>query len=157
MKVNKKEIQYKKVLYQRNVDLGIEAECHECTSHFCDSKKYPSIYRNNRKWVMSRWVYFQATGEDPEVVMHLCDNPKCININHLKAGTQSDNMKDAARKGRINSGEFKPQSKLTKIEILAIRNEASSGESHRKLAKKYGVGKTTIGDVVLRKKWGSVV
>lgn len=43
--------------------------------------------------------------EDPErkeCVMHLCDNPACCNPSHMQAGTMSDNMRDAARKGRLS-------------------------------------------------------
>lgn len=43
--------------------------------------------------------------EDPErkeCVMHLCDNPACCNPSHMQAGTMSDNMQDAARKGRLS-------------------------------------------------------
>lgn len=35
------------------------------------------------------------------VVMHSCDNRLCVNTDHLSLGTQSDNMKDASKKGRL--------------------------------------------------------
>ncbi len=37
---------------------------------------------------------------DGKVVMHLCDNPRCIEPTHLQLGTQKDNMQDASKKGR---------------------------------------------------------
>jgi len=47
---------------------------------------------------------------DGHVVMHSCDNPRCINPDHLRAGTQRENMRDAVAKGRIGgikSGRYK--------------------------------------------------
>ena len=33
-------------------------------------------------------------------ILHTCDNPPCVNLEHLFVGTQSDNMKDKVDKGR---------------------------------------------------------
>lgn len=36
-------------------------------------------------------------------VLHICDNPKCINVDHLRVGTRTDNQKDMQRKGRARN------------------------------------------------------
>lgn len=38
--------------------------------------------------------------DDPRLILHECDNPKCCNPAHLKAGTYSQNMKDCVARGR---------------------------------------------------------
>ena len=68
------------------------------------------------------------------VVCHTCDNPKCINPDHLFIGTQKDNMQDAHRKGRM-----KPHSKLTMEQVREIRKRRGLGESLKAIAKDYPV------------------
>lgn len=80
-------------------------------------------------------------------VCHRCDNPACVNPDHLFLGTQSDNMADCARKGRSASGTRNGQSKLSNTDVAAVLSEISSGTLHRELASRYGVSMTLISQI----------
>src|SRR3990167_10773640 len=60
-------------------------------------------------------------------VLHKCDNPSCVNPNHLWLGTAKDNSQDRESKNRGNKlkGELSPVAKLTKKEVLYIRADYS--------------------------------
>lgn len=59
-------------------------------------------------------------------VCHRCDNPLCVNPDHLFLGTQSDNVQDAARKHRMASGPRNGHAVLTENDVKAIREIMSS-------------------------------
>ena len=154
-----KEIKYSKVYYQRNVDLGIDPECYECTSHATNRGKsdavegYPILRRKGKTWLMHRYLFHECTGENPEVVMHLCDNRKCININHLKAGTNAENMKDMSVKGRSTIGEKSARSKLTEEEIKSIKIKLAQGQQKEAISKEYDISTSQIRRIELGKQW----
>ena len=91
------------------------------------------------------------------LVCHHCDNPSCVNPDHLFIGTQSDNIRDMYRKGRNNNvglkGEMNGSSKLTDAEVLAIREEPGKV---RDIAKKYGVSKSLISVIKRREGWSHI-
>lgn len=58
-----------------------------------------------------------------EFILHHCDNPLCVNPDHLFAGTHDDNMRDMVAKGRSCLGERNAQRRLTESEIVAIREK----------------------------------
>ena len=82
-------------------------------------------------------------GPIPEghVVMHQCDNRACVNPEHLRSGTQLENMQDAAIKGRMSEGEHHGRSKLSDHDANEIRHAVGS---QQKIAVKYGVVQATV-------------
>ena len=91
-------------------------------------------------------------------VLHQCDNPRCVNPDHLFLGTHADNMADMRHKGRggykRRPGESNPIAKLTEDAVRSIRAEYAAGSvTKTALAAKYGVRVGTICFVLLRQTW----
>lgn len=88
---------------------------------------------------------------DGMLICHDCDNRRCCNPNHLFAGTQLANMRDAQRKGRISRGAAHARSlggerssfaKLTMEQVIAIRNDPHTRSSD--LAARFGVSADNV-------------
>ena len=87
-------------------------------------------------------------------ILHICDNPECTNPNHLKEGTQLENIADKINKNRQNKGEQHRSAKLTNEKVKEIRVKYSNGNiTHMKLAKEYQVSQSTITQVLNNKYW----
>lgn len=82
-------------------------------------------------------------------VCHKCDNRKCVNPNHLFVGTRLDNIRDAVSKDRMCFGERHPKSKLSKREVVEIKQKYDLGSySQRELGRIYGISGQSIGLIV---------
>lgn len=123
------------------------------------TKGYGQINASSNKLRVHRVAYELWVGKIPSGmgVLHRCDNPPCFNPAHLFLGTQPDNIRDAASKGRIVlpgfRGEDHPQHKLTETQVRKIRQLCASGMLRRVVAEKFGVTKENIGYIARRATW----
>jgi hypothetical protein len=99
-----------------------------------------------RNQLVHRAVYAFAHGAIPQgmVVMHSCDNPRCINLSHLSLGTQKDNTDDMIAKGRHAWRERTPWQKLSAADAKTIRELRATGLSQQKIADRMGVSRPLI-------------
>jgi hypothetical protein len=133
-------------------------DCHEWTA-YSGPNGYGLIKFNNKVQYAHR-VAAHLAGLLPSLdsklnVCHKCDNPKCVNPDHLFLGTQVENIKDMVSKNRNKpaSGEVNGRSKLTEADIPVIRKDP---RSLRTIAKDYNVTQTQIFNVKHRKTWAHV-
>lgn len=99
-----------------------------------------------------RFVYSVTHSPTDELVCHTCDNPPCVEELHLFAGTVRDNSADMLAKGRALLGERSPVARLTEVQVRAIRKAAET-ETHKAVARRYGVARTNVDSIVARNTW----
>ena len=114
--------------------------------------------RRNGRWHYAHrisWGLYRFTIPFGLDVLHKCDNPSCVNPDHLFLGTQADNNFDRDRKGRHKPlcGNANGNAKLTEDQVLEIRK---SRESSLKLAKIYPVDSAVIRKIRRREIWGHI-
>lgn len=116
---------------------------------------YGVIKINKKSFPTHRKSYETFVGEIPKGlwVLHKCDNPKCINPDHLFLGNQAENSKDMWNKGRGKGVGWK--NILTKEQVLEIRNLYPKF-SILKLGKMYNKHHATIWMIVNRKSWKNI-
>jgi hypothetical protein len=125
-----------------------------------DRKGYASLSIDGKQVKAHRQSYMQLVGPIPEGMMicHKCDNPSCINPEHLFAGTALDNSRDCISKGRQKPiGEKSFTAKLTDSEVLRIRKELASGAQKKHLGKKFGVSARAIFKIANGDTWKHLI
>lgn len=104
---------------------------------------------------LSYSIHYGDPGD--KFVCHRCDNPTCVNPDHLFLGTNADNMRDCALKGRARGpghiGSRHGNAKLTERDVLAIRASSLTGVA---LAARYGVSTSLISNIKRGHGWRHV-
>jgi hypothetical protein len=122
---------------------------------------YGTLTVNGKRAYAHRLAFELAGNVIPQGmdVMHSCDNPRCINPEHLSAGTRSKNMADCHTRGRSKipvprmTGESNGSAKLTQAQVLAIRNGLANGATQDFLAQRFGVSQTLISKIKRGEIW----
>ena len=103
------------------------------------------------------WRLFKSQIPQGSHVLHRCDNPICVNPNHLFLGSQADNARDMWTKGRakpgVSLGERHGMSKVTESMVREIRTSSESGVS---LSRRLGITPTTVCDIRKRRTWDHI-
>jgi len=123
-----------------------------------DRKGYGRRYFNGRRGRPAhRAAYELAYGPISEgmVVMHLCDNPSCVNPEHLQLGSATENNHDRDRKGRqfSTSGNGHHAAVITSEVARDIRRRHQAGERQVDIAASFGVTKHVVWRVVHGRTW----
>ncbi len=115
------------------------------------------VTKDGKQATVTRAVLAEKLGyELPTYIdaCHTCDTPSCINPEHLWAGTRSQNLLDASKKGRTQ-GKSHPLSnaKLDWEQVREIRQKLAAGERMKDVAEAYSVGRKTIHDIKYHVTW----
>ena len=133
---------------------------YECISHCADQDGYVRIRYKGKHERLFRVLYTLKYGEIPKgkVIRHLCNNSWCVNVNHLKIGTQKDNVRDMIISGHSNKG--KPNIKvqgsknvMSKLSEQQVKEIYLSNLPNIQLSKIYGVSDVNIGYIKNKKQW----
>ena len=120
------------------------------------SDGYGLTKRNNKLYRAHRLAYCDYHNIDHsdikgQLVRHTCDNPKCVNPEHLVIGTHQDNMDDRKKRNRTAKGLANGAGKLTPAQVTYIRThyvKYSKEFGTVALGRKFGVHSSTISNVV---------
>lgn len=148
----------------RNFDMNWKLDpntgCHLWTRSF-DGRGYGRFYigggRGERRLVGAhRFAFARANGPitSDVHVCHRCDNSKCVNPDHLFAGTNTDNRHDSVRKRRHAFGERHGLSKITSECAERIKDIwRVGGHSQSEIARYFGISQTQVSRIVNKQRW----
>lgn len=117
-----------------------------------------SVVRMHR-WIMEKDLRRKLKPD--EVVLHLCDNPPCYRLSHLRLGTQQENNADRDAKGRTVTnpqhmhGETNGRAKLTRKQIEEIKAGYRGGIGVSKLSRMHNVNRSTVYRAIKGETWAA--
>lgn len=121
---------------------------------------YGMIWSNGKNVLAHRYSYLAHVGEIPDgmFVCHRCDNPLCVNPDHLFVGEAADNTRDMMNKGRgfWPHGDDHHLSKITDADVIEIAS-LKGKVSQKAIAKKYGIDPSHVSRIMSGHKRGRAI
>ena len=143
----------------------IKSQC-LITPNFCwhwqgaKRKGYAAYTYNGRTFSLHRVTCFLAHGEPKpdENALHSCDNRSCVNPDHLRWGTQLENIQDAIARNRwtSNRGTKNGRAKINPDVVRAIRAIWGTGPTIIQIAELYGISNQMVSRIITKKAWVDV-
>ncbi len=139
--------------------VALTADSNKCWEwQGCLNESGYGIICYNRKMIKAhRLAWFYVNKKYPDrLLLHSCDNTKCVNPNHLREGTAKENSADMLLRGRNLFGEKSTTAKLTEVNVKEILKLLAEGKTQERIAKIYNVSRLTISAIKLNRSWKSI-
>lgn len=121
---------------------------------------YGRMCINYKKIVAHRISYLIFKGDIPEnkLVLHSCDNRRCVNPDHLFLGTYQSNMDDKVLKNRQSKGELTNRTSLDETTVIKIREIRKNKKmKYKDIALLFNISTPSAGDICRRRSWKHVI
>lgn len=120
-----------------------------------DRDGYGLYWRDARRYRVHRVMCESVHGKLPRNILacHECDVPQCCNPGHLWPGTNGDNIRDAAKKGRLPRGSGHARSVWDEATVIDAVNRVAGGESQASIERELGVSSGALQSVLNGKTW----
>lgn len=130
---------------------NLETECWEWEGCFGSGgygliqTNYAKEFGSQKAHRMSYWLFNGEFDKNLDV-LHQCDNPTCVNPQHLRLGTQQDNNQERDERGRHVAlrGVDHGNSKFAEDDVAEIHRRRLAGEEYKQIAQHYGCHRRTI-------------
>lgn len=148
--------------FYRSIRTWDGSDCWTWRGSTVSRRGYGLIRVGNKKIQAHRfsWILHHNMEPIPEGlnVCHSCDNPGCVNPDHLWLGTRLENVRDMVKKDRHPKGERSGRALLTESQVREARELWKTGAIPRKtdIAKKYGLSYTAARYMLNGTNWGHV-
>ena len=116
---------------------------------------YGAICSDGKTFSAHRFMFENKFSAIPEGlwVLHKCDNPGCVNPEHLFLGTTQQNTKDRNAKNRQARGVSHGRAKMSEEDVLSMRSQHKNGVPVKELAVKYSISLGNAYAIISRAKW----
>lgn len=146
--------------FSSKYEINSKTECWEWKEKRLTGIGYGRFYYKGKEYLAHRFSMI-LQGKDPTgyFVCHHCDNPKCVNPQHLYLGNAQTNTQDQKDRNRLATGEKNAESKLTweKVDYIRKHGVISPYGKHqgniKQLANMFNVDPATIRNVLKNKTW----
>ena len=133
-----------------------EGGCLEWTAANFGARQYGAFSLDGKTIGSHRAHWMLVNGDIPDglILRHKCDNPLCVDLDHLELGTPADNAQDSIERGRKPVREKHGMARLKWVDVREIRAAHANGsETNADLARRFSVTVQHIGHIVNDRLW----